>query len=93
MKARNLLAVGDLHVAYAENRSFVEGFRPRSEEDWLIVAGDIGERIEDITWALTLLAGRFAQVIRAPGNHELRTPRDGPIQPARSILPTSERAS
>ncbi|MGW0593774.1 metallophosphoesterase family protein [Streptosporangium sp. NPDC002607] len=80
MKARNLLAVSDLHVAYAENRRFVEGFRPGSEEDWLIVAGDVGERAEDIEWALTLLARRFAQVIWAPGNHELWTPQDDPIQ-------------
>ncbi|WP_326638703.1 metallophosphoesterase [Streptosporangium sp. NBC_01755] len=80
MKARNLLAVSDLHVVYAENRNFVEGFRPRSDEDWLIVAGDVGERIEDIEWALGLLAERFAQVIWAPGNHELWTPRDDPIQ-------------
>ncbi|MEO3857740.1 metallophosphoesterase [Acrocarpospora sp. B8E8] len=80
MKARNLLAVSDLHVAYAENRRFVEEFRPESEADWLIVAGDVGEFAADIEWALTLLARRFAQVIWAPGNHELWTPKDDPIQ-------------
>ncbi|MGW2161406.1 metallophosphoesterase family protein [Nonomuraea sp. NPDC001699] len=80
MKTGNLVAVSDLHVAYAENRLFVEGFRPEHEDDWLIVAGDVGERTEDIEWALGLLARRFAQVIWAPGNHELWTPKDDPIQ-------------
>ena len=38
-----LLAISDLHVAYEENREIVEGLRPTSDEDWLIVAGDVGE--------------------------------------------------
>ncbi|MBB5077445.1 metallophosphoesterase family protein [Nonomuraea endophytica] len=80
MKAGNLVAVSDLHVAYAENRRFVEGFRPESDDDWLIIAGDVGERAADIEWALSLLARRFAQVIWAPGNHELWTPKDDPVQ-------------
>ncbi|WP_433378016.1 hypothetical protein [Streptosporangium sp. CA-115845] len=49
MKARNLLAVGDLHVAYAESRRFVEGSRPRSEEDRLIVAGDVDHPVVPVS--------------------------------------------
>lgn len=72
-----LLAVSDLHVANPENRRIVEGLRPENADDWLIVAGDVGELVEDITWALTVLSGRFAKVIWVPGNHELWThPRD-----------------
>jgi len=75
--APTLTAVSDLHVGYAANRAFVERLRPASGADWLIVAGDIGERASDIVETLTLLRSRYAKVIWAPGNHELWTsPRD-----------------
>jgi 3',5'-cyclic AMP phosphodiesterase CpdA len=75
-----LLAVSDLHVSYPENREIVEGLRPDSPDDWLIVAGDVGERVADIAWALTLLADRFARVVWVPGNHELWTHRSDPVR-------------
>lgn len=75
-----LYAISDLHVAYQENRDIVEGLRPQNDGDWLIVAGDVGELFADVVWALRLLAGRFAKVIWSPGNHELWTPREDPIQ-------------
>ncbi|NKI44261.1 metallophosphoesterase [Streptomyces sp. LD120] len=53
--------------------------RPGSDEDWLIVAGDVGEKFADIEWALKLLAGRFAKVIWSPGNHELWTHPQDPV--------------
>ncbi|MFE2940086.1 metallophosphoesterase family protein [Streptomyces sp. NPDC059255] len=72
-----LLAVSDLHIAYEENRALVEGMRPDSDEDWLIVAGDVAEKYADVAWALRLLSERFAKVVWAPGNHELWThPKD-----------------
>jgi 3',5'-cyclic AMP phosphodiesterase CpdA len=74
-----LLAVSDLHVSYAENRELVEGLRPASAADWLIVAGDIGEKAADIEWTLRLLRERFATVIWVPGNHELWTHRADPV--------------
>ncbi|MCX4783643.1 metallophosphoesterase family protein [Streptomyces sp. NBC_01264] len=76
----SLLAVSDLHVRYEENRAIVESLRPSSEEDWLLVAGDVGEHMADIEWALSTLAGRFRKVVWAPGNHELWTPPDDPVQ-------------
>ncbi|MCS0636883.1 metallophosphoesterase [Streptomyces sp. LP05-1] len=68
-----LRAISDLHIGYAENRAVVERLRPESPDDWLIVAGDVGELMADIEWALTVLRDRFAQVIWVPGNHELWT--------------------
>jgi 3',5'-cyclic AMP phosphodiesterase CpdA len=68
-----LLALSDLHVGFPENRSILEGLRPGSAGDWLIVAGDVGELFEDIEWGLRLLSERFATVIWVPGNHELWT--------------------
>lgn len=74
-----LLAVSDLHVRYPDNRAIVEGLRPTSDGDWLIVAGDVAEQVDDIAWALTLLRDRFARVIWVPGNHELWTRSKDPV--------------
>lgn len=72
-----LFAISDLHVAYEENRTITEELRPETGEDWLVVAGDVAERYEDIAWALRKLSERFAKVIWTPGNHELWThPQD-----------------
>jgi len=78
--APQLLATSDLHVAYPQNRERVEQLRPRGDDDWLIVAGDVGELAADIEWTLTLLSKRFARVIWVPGNHELWTTRDDPVR-------------
>lgn len=69
----SLLAISDLHVGFEENRRHSARLRPRCEGDWLLVAGDVAERLEDVEWALRVLAGRFAVVVWVPGNHELWT--------------------
>lgn len=73
-----LWAFSDLHVNHPQNRRLVETIRPTSDEDWLIVAGDVGETMADVEWALGLLGRRFAKVVWAPGNHELWTVTDDP---------------
>jgi 3',5'-cyclic AMP phosphodiesterase CpdA len=71
------MAISDLHVGYDHNRAWVRELRAADPDDWLIVAGDIGERVADIEWALRLLRDRFGTVLWVPGNHELWThPRD-----------------
>ncbi|MEU9111637.1 metallophosphoesterase [Streptomyces sp. NPDC048483] len=75
-----LVAVSDLHVRYDENRDIVERLQPESDDDWLLIAGDVGEYVDDIRWALTLLSSRFAKVVWVPGNHELWTPANDPVQ-------------
>jgi 3',5'-cyclic AMP phosphodiesterase CpdA len=74
-----LLALSDLHVAYPENREFIENIRPAAEGDWLLLAGDVGEIFADIEWALRTLSSRFAAVIWTPGNHELWTHPKDPV--------------
>ncbi|MDA2804890.1 metallophosphoesterase family protein [Nocardiopsis suaedae] len=69
----SLLAVSDLHAAHPDNRALVEGLRPESPDDWLIVAGDVAETTDRIAWALGVLRERFAKVLWTPGNHELWT--------------------
>lgn len=78
--AGRLWALSDLHVGFAENRAFVEGLRPGSPADWLLVAGDVAERMADIEWALEVLSARFGTVVWVPGNHELWTPPNDPVQ-------------
>jgi len=75
-----LLAVSDLHVGFPENRAIAERLQPVTESDWLIVAGDVGERADDIERVLTTLSMRFAKVIWVPGNHELWTHRRDPLR-------------
>ncbi|MBF6132616.1 metallophosphoesterase [Nocardia otitidiscaviarum] len=75
-----LMAVSDIHVGHQGNKPVVERIRPDSPEDWLILAGDVGEKTDDIRWALETLRGRFAKVIWVPGNHELWTTAKDPVQ-------------
>lgn len=81
MAEPSLYAVSDLHVNHEENRAFVaDRLYPRAPGDWLLVAGDVGDFMADVEWALSLLADRFAQVVWVPGNHELWTPPTDPDQ-------------
>jgi 3',5'-cyclic AMP phosphodiesterase CpdA len=75
-----LLAISDLHIGYAENRAYAETLRPGDPDDWLLVAGDVGEVFADVGFVLATLADRFAKVIWAPGNHELWTMPSDPVQ-------------
>ena len=75
-----LLAISDLHVRYPENRAYIRTMRPGDPGDWLLVAGDVGEVSDDIEWALGELRDRFATVVWVPGNHDLWTFRDDPLQ-------------
>ncbi len=74
----HLLAISDLHITYPENRRVVEGLRPRSPGDWLIVCGDVSETLADVEWALGLLRDRFEVVLWVPGNHDLWTVPEEP---------------
>jgi 3',5'-cyclic AMP phosphodiesterase CpdA len=76
----SVFAISDLHVRYPENRAFVEALRPRSDADWLLVAGDVADTLTDVGWALGTLRERFARVVWAPGNHELWTPPGDPVR-------------
>lgn len=67
-----LLAISDLHLSHESNLDALETLRNHGE-DWLIVAGDIAEKIECYEVALKILTEKFAQVIWVPGNHELWT--------------------
>ncbi|HXO22414.1 MAG TPA: metallophosphoesterase, partial [Thermoanaerobaculia bacterium] len=40
-------------------------------EDWLILAGDVGETEQHLRFALAILSRRFARLLWVPGNHDL----------------------
>lgn len=73
-----LYAISDLHLTSRINRQALEAL-PSFKEDWLILAGDIGETIELHRYALSLLTRRFAQIIWVPGNHDLWTLPSAPL--------------
>ncbi|NMN99850.1 metallophosphoesterase [Gordonia sp. TBRC 11910] len=75
-----LWAISDLHVAHRGNEHIVDKIRPTDPDDWLIVAGDVGERTDDIIDTLRRLRARFHTVIWVPGNHELYTTAKDPLQ-------------
>lgn len=70
--AGRLLATSDLHISHRRNRDALTavGAYP---DDWLILAGDIGEKPEHLALALDTFVPRFARVIWTPGNHDLWT--------------------
>jgi len=78
-RSGRLLAISDLHIGYPENRELALSLRPEHPDDWLVVAGDIGEVFADVGFVLGSLANRFATVIWTPGNHELWTLPSDPV--------------
>ncbi|MEV0265148.1 metallophosphoesterase [Streptomyces sp. NPDC050617] len=80
MRQGKLMGISDLHIAHQDNRRIVEELRPDDPADWLIVAGDVGEQLADVEWSLKTLSERYAQVVWAPGNHELWTVPKDPVQ-------------
>jgi hypothetical protein len=74
-----LYAISDLHLGYRATRDFYAKLPPHPE-DWLILAGDIGENEAQLRFALAIAAERFAKVIWVPGNHELWSTRDDSLR-------------
>jgi len=72
----NLWAISDLHLGNEINRTALLSMERRSQ-DWLILAGDVGDSEADLAYAFKFLRRRFARLIWAPGNHELWAPNGG----------------
>lgn len=74
-----LWALSDLHVGHARNRQLLADLSPRPD-DWLILAGDVGETGDHLRWTFDLLQPRFRQLLWVPGNHELWTTDEGGVR-------------
>ncbi|MGB1253283.1 MAG: metallophosphoesterase family protein [Candidatus Promineifilaceae bacterium] len=68
----HLYAISDLHVGHPKNRAAIAKL-PEYPDDWLIIAGDIGEKVEHFHYTFGLLTRRFAKLFWVPGNHDLWT--------------------
>lgn len=80
-----LWAVSDLHLGHDANREELQRLPPRPD-DWLVLAGDVGESEEQLRFALATLGPRFARLLWVPGNHDLWArpgPRGGPAGEAK----------
>jgi 3',5'-cyclic AMP phosphodiesterase CpdA len=67
-----LYAISDLHVGFEPNRTLWATL-PAFADDWLILAGDLGETEAHLRFVLGIATARFARVVWVPGNHELWT--------------------
>jgi predicted phosphodiesterase len=67
-----LWAISDIHVRHDANRRALPTMTAHPD-DWLIVAGDVGETEDDLAFALDTLGPKFARLVWVPGNHELWT--------------------
>lgn len=68
-----LFAISDLHLRYPETRRALAEV-PDHGDDWLIVAGDLGEDEAHFHYTFQVLGERFGRLIWVPGNHDLWTP-------------------
>ena len=75
-----LWAISDIHLGFRANREAVAGLNARPD-DWLIVAGDVGETERHLQLAFELLQPKFKRLIWVPGNHELYAERLDPEAP------------
>lgn len=72
-----IFAISDLHLDYAANREWLQQL-PLHEynDDVLILAGDVSDRLILLDEAFKTLVRRFATVLFVPGNHDLWTTRE-----------------
>ncbi|GLK57117.1 3',5'-cyclic AMP phosphodiesterase CpdA [Methylopila capsulata] len=65
-----LHAISDLHLAAEANRAALAEIHARPD-DWLILAGDVGETEAHLQFAFDALQPKFKRLVWLPGNHEL----------------------
>ncbi|CAN7769184.1 metallophosphoesterase [Rhizobium leguminosarum] len=67
-----IYAISDLHIGYQDNQRALAEITARPN-DWLILAGDVGETHAHLKYAFEVLQPKFRQLVWVPGNHELWT--------------------
>lgn len=67
-----LYAIADIHLSFKPNVEALEELHPRPN-DGLIIAGDVGEKPEQLDLAFQKASTSFRTVFWCPGNHELYT--------------------
>jgi predicted phosphodiesterase len=73
-----LFAISDLHLDYVPNRHWLEQLsRHDYQNDTLILAGDISDRLNLLADGFKILVHKFSTVLYVPGNHDLWVHREG----------------
>lgn len=72
MPTGKLYAIGDIHLAFADNKAAWAKLEPHPG-DGLILCGDVGESVEHLQLAFSTATECFDVVWWCPGNHELYT--------------------
>ena len=74
---RRVHAISDLHVDYKGNRDEIETWSDEDyQNDSLIVAGDVTDRLDILEQTFVTLLRKFDSVFYVPGNHELWIRKD-----------------
>ncbi|NOQ24216.1 MAG: metallophosphoesterase [Bacteroidales bacterium] len=68
----SIYAISDLHLANKVNKEAIINL-PEYKDDWIVIAGDIGETLEQLEFTLITLKSKFGKIIWVPGNHDLWT--------------------
>lgn len=72
-------AVSDLHLDHEANHRWLDALPTQEHlQDYLLVGGDVSDRLDVLCRCFDILTSRFAQVFYVPGNHDLWVARDGP---------------
>jgi Icc-related predicted phosphoesterase len=72
-----VFAISDLHTDFSDNwKALQQLSRQDYNNDVVLVAGDIADKLSVIEKTLSLLRARFKQIFYVPGNHELWTRTD-----------------
>ena len=67
-----IFALSDLHADFEENLQWLRNLSQQDyQQDLLVLAGDISDRLEILEQVFSVLADRFLHVSFVPGNHEL----------------------
>lgn len=67
-----VFALSDIHIDYQVNARWIANLSTADyQDDVLILAGDVTDRLRLLDWCLSTLAKRFKKVLFVPGNHEL----------------------
>ena len=67
-----VFAVSDLHTDYQRNLDWLRNLHASAtQDDILIVAGDVTHRLDRLEESLAILKGKYAHVLFTPGNHDL----------------------
>lgn len=68
----SIYAISDLHLANSINSKALTKL-PYFKDDWLLLAGDVGETEDHLRFALSVLTPRFKKILWTSGNHDLWT--------------------